>query len=1016
MNLTYTLPLRGTMKGGLLMALLLLIMPVSVTFSRQRLNFNGGWLMKVGDFPKAQNAGFNDKDWQRVTLPRAFNEGEAFRVSIENHTDTVMWYRKHFNVGKQTDQMYLLELEGVRFAADIWLNGKKVGYTENGVMASGYDLTPYIRKGENVIALRIDNNWQYRERATNSKYQWNDRNFNANYGGMPKNVWLHITGLLHQTLPLWSNLKTTGQYIYGTDYDIKGRSVTVNAETQVKNADSRQRTFSYHVTVADADGREVTVFDGGHYTLQPNETKNIAAHGELHDAHFWSWGYGYLYTVSTILTDDKGAVIDKVDTRTGFRKTEFRDGMFFLNDRELMVHGYAQRTSNEWPGVGMSVPAWLSDYSNALQVKSGGNLVRWMHVCPWKQDVESCDRVGLIQAMPAGDAEKDASGRQWQQRVELMREAIIYNRNNPSIIFYEGGNKGISREHMIDLIKVRNEFDSNGGRAMGCREMMNIAEAEYGGEMMYINKSDTKPMFCMEYDRDEGLRKYWDNWSYPYHKEGDGPLYRGKPAREYNHNSDELAKTMVSGWYDYYVERPGTGRKVNNGGTKIVFSDTNTHHRGESNYRTSGVVDAMRIPKDAFFVHQVMWDGWVTPERDSSYIIGHWNYEQGTVKPVYVVSTGDTVELFLNGKSLGCGKRSKQWLFTFDNVAYQSGTLVAVSYRYGKEINRVAIETAGEPDHLNITKITNPLGFKADGADMALIEFEVVDKQGRRCPLDNRMVNFNLQGEGEWIGGIAQRTGKDMVKKVERTGGLLDAAETENISDNYIHSTELPVECGVNRALIRSTTKAGSIIITANAEGLKPITLTLNTESVDAEKYVPAMALPCDLSRGETPSTPSYQQINEEFFAESVTAGSNEADAKYSCDGDETTEWKSDGKRANAHITWTFSEKTRIDEITLKLTGWRNHIYPLQVYQGDELVWQGNTYPTLGYVHINIDKPVVTDRITIRMIAPSSVVNSSGDTRELAGGKANSLDMTATAKGKVQLRIVEANFLQRISR
>ena len=114
----------------------------------------------------------------------------------------------------------------------------------------------------------------------------------------------------------------------------------------------------------------------------------------------------------------------------------------------MMVHGYAQRTSNEWPGVGLSVPAWLSDYSNGLMVESGGNMVRWMHVTPWKQDVESCDRVGLPQAMPAGDAEKDVEGARWQQRTALMRDAIIYNRNNPSILFYECGNESISREHI----------------------------------------------------------------------------------------------------------------------------------------------------------------------------------------------------------------------------------------------------------------------------------------------------------------------------------------------------------------------------------------------------------------------------------------------------------------------------------------------------------------------------------------------------------------------------------------
>ena len=246
----------------------------------------------------------------------------------------------------------------------------------------------------------------------------------------------------------------------------------------------------------------------------------------------------------------------------------------------------------------MSVPAWLSDYSNDLMVKSNANLVRWMHVTPWKQDIESCDRVGLIQAMPAGDAEKDASGRQWEHRTELMRDAIIYNRNNPSIIFYECGNESISKDHMIEMKKIRDEYDPFGGRAIGSREMLDINEAEYGGEMLYINISGKHPMWAMEYCRDEAYRKYWDDYSYPYHKHGAGPLYKNADATAYNQNQDMFAIEHIRRWYDYWVVRPGMGKRVSSGGVKIIFSDTNTHSRGETNYRTSGVVDAMRIPKD----------------------------------------------------------------------------------------------------------------------------------------------------------------------------------------------------------------------------------------------------------------------------------------------------------------------------------------------------------------------------------------------------------------------------------
>ena len=118
-----------------------------------------------------------------------------------------------------------------------------------------------------------------------------------------------------------------------------------------------------------------------------------------------------------------------------------------------------------------------------------GILYRWMHVTPWKQDIESCDRVGLIQAMPAGDAEKDSQGDHWKQRTNLMRDAIIYNRNNPSIVFYESGNDAISEPHMAEMKSLRDTYDPYGGRAIGSREMLDSREAEYGGEMLYINKS-----------------------------------------------------------------------------------------------------------------------------------------------------------------------------------------------------------------------------------------------------------------------------------------------------------------------------------------------------------------------------------------------------------------------------------------------------------------------------------------------------------------------------------------------
>lgn len=962
---------------------------------RKKYNFNSEWKLRIGDFPKAKDTKFDDSKWKQVTLPHAFNEDEAFKLSIEQLTDTVVWYRKSFQIPElKSNQKVFVEFEGVRQRGDFYLNGHYLGRHENGVMAVGFDLTPHIKEGENVIAVRTDNDWMYREEGTNSKFQWNDRNFNANYGGIPKNVFLYVTDNVYQTLPLYSNLKTTGVYVYAQDFDIQGRKATIHAESEVRNDSKATRQFSYQVTILDADGKLMKTFQGDKVTLKAGETKTVKASAILHNLHFWSWGYGYLYTVKTALKDDNNQIFDEVSTRTGFRKTRFAEGKIWLNDRVIQMKGYAQRTSNEWPAVGLSVPAWLSDFSNDLMVKGNANLVRWMHATPWKQDVESCDRVGLIQAMPAGDAEKDREGRQWEQRVELMRDAIIYNRNNPSILFYECGNKAISREHMIEMKAVRDKYDPFGGRAIGSREMLDIREAEYGGEMLYINRSEHHPMWATEYCRDEGLRKYWDEYSYPFHKEGDGPLYKGQPATDYNRNQDELAITMIARWYDYWRERPGTGNRVSSGGTKIIFSDTNTHYRGAENYRRSGVTDAMRIEKDAFYAHQVMWDGWVDTEKDQTYIIGHWNYPDNTVKPVQVVSTGKEVELFLNGNSLGKGKRQYNFLFTFDNVAFKPGKLEAVSYnKAGKEISRYAVNTAGEPASLKLTAIQNPEGFHADGADMTLIQVEVVDKDGQRCPLDNRTIQFTLKGQAEWRGGIAQ--GKN----------------------NHILDTNLPVECGINRALIRSTTAAGKVTLTAQAKGLLSASLTLETVPVKVtgglSTYLPQATLKGRLDRGETPSTPSYKDSKKGVRIVSAKAGSNNNDAEKSYDDIELTEWKNDGKLSTAWITYTLERDAEIDDICIKLQGWRSRSYPLEVYAGNTLIWSGNTDKSLGYIHLNVEKPVRANTITIRLKGNTSDKDAFGQIIEVEAIAANTMELEKSSS-KHQLRIIEVEFLETI--
>ena len=236
---------------------------------RVKYNFNLDWKLVVGEptvsssrtTPPLVELSQQKGKVQAVTLPHALNEGEAFRVRQNELTDTVAWYYKTFNLDA-TGKKVFVEFEGVRQCADVYVNHKYVGYHDNGVMAFGFDLTPYIKKGKNEIAVRVDNRATYVERSTGVKHQWNDVSFSANYGGISKNVNLYVTDKVYQTLPLYSNLGTTGTYIYASNFDIKGRKATVNVESEVKNESGKAQTVGLQVDVIDMNGKRLARFNG----------------------------------------------------------------------------------------------------------------------------------------------------------------------------------------------------------------------------------------------------------------------------------------------------------------------------------------------------------------------------------------------------------------------------------------------------------------------------------------------------------------------------------------------------------------------------------------------------------------------------------------------------------------------------------------------------------------------------------------------------------------------------------
>jgi len=982
----------------------------AVPSPRQSFNLNGDWRIRVGDDAGFSQAAHDDKDWSSVSLPHAFNEDQAFAVDGHKHAEGIIWYRKHITLPADAPRgRAFLEFQGVRQAADIWVNGQKMGVSENGVMAFGVDITAALRPGDNVIAVRVDNHWDYRERATDTKFQWEDKNFYANFGGINKSVRLHLTGPVYQTLPLYSSLGSSGAYIWTDGFDLPHRAATLHAESEVRNAGKAPLNVHYSVLLRDLQGKQVARFAGEQQTIAPGATATLHAQQHLSGLHFWSWGYGYLYKLTGVLSDDTGRVIDAVDINTGFRATQFDHGVLRLNGKVLQLKGYAQRSTNEWPALGTDTPPWMSDFSNGLITGSNGNLVRWMHVTPAKQDIESADRLGLIEAMPAGDSEGDPTDRRWDQRVEVMRDAIIYNRNNPSILFYESGNHGITDAHMAQMRALKTRWDPHGGRAIGSREMLGSKTAEYGGEMLYINKSASKPLWAMEYSRDEAARANQDEDTPPFHKD----------APDYNRNVETMAVEDVRRWWDYYQQRPGGGNRASAGGVKIGFTDSNSHFRGDNNYRRSGVVDALRLPKDPWYVHQAIWDGWVEAGGHHVHVIGHWTYPAGTRRTVQVVSNGEAVELFLNGHSLGKGERDSGFLFTFKDIAFAPGTLRAVaSFADGRKAEEV-LETAGAAASIRLTSHTGPKGLLADGSDVMMVDVEVVDAQGRRVPTAFNPIDFTLDGAAEWRGGMAQgdSSGKPRptVAVMPPTyAGTTSFAGVARDEDNFILAKHLPVELGINRVLIRSTAQAGAIHLSASAPGLKGATLDTRSHTVPSSgglsTLFPEDAQPSDLARGPTPSGETVVPRFVTLHPVEILAGSNQQTAASSHDDNEATTWSSDGKPENAWIEYRFARPESVSELSLRLTGWRIRSYPIRVTLDGKVIFEGETPKSLGYVNLPM-APARGTRLRITLTGPTADRDAFGKIVEVKNDKVAASVGADSVPAGWHLSIVEADLL-----
>ena len=763
------------------------------------LNFD--WKFYLGDAVEAQKPDFNDAAWQPVNLPHdwsvygPFDEKVVQGGSMGFRQRGIGWYRKTF-VSPEPGKLFTLDFGGVYTAADVWLNGKHLGKNYNGYLGFRFDITSLLKPaGEtNVLAVRADNS-----RVGSSRWYTGS--------GIYRDVNLVATDPVH--IPLYGTWITTPK--------IGQEQADVHVETVVTNSSAVASDITLTTEIRDPSGKTVATESkverlsfGESFTFKQDL---IVAKPEL-----WSTDTPNLYkSVSRVTANQKPC--DVVETTFGIRTIEFTpDQGLLLNGKKNNAKGI-----NYHHDLGcLGSAAFDRGFERRLELTKamGCNAVRLAHNPYHPSLLDQCDRMGILVFDEAYDKWEDQfTGPEHpfaQAWPEDLKEFILRDRNHPSVFIWSTGNEqyhhqmdsadfGVSQyKAMADLIKSIDPTRAVTcglfpARAKGVRynakpkELFENSEpAEMSFKMDVVSCNYTQSFFAKDHKKypklifllsESGTNGGGDSWFDYDHSYTVGQFYWG--------GFDYIGESFgwpCKGWFRGFIDLAGF-RKPASYYVESFYSDKPMVHV---------TVQAPRAGNN------VVWND---VNLNWEFLADSWNWPEGRTNKVFTYSNGDTVELFLNGRSLGtqkmadCKKMKMSW-----SVPFEPGTLKAVAYRDGKVVAEHQLQTAGKAIRL-VLESDRP-ALKADGLDLAHITVKVVDANGVLVPDASQKIHFTVTGAGT-------NAGVD--------NGNMNSSELWQADERSAYN-------GRALLVVRSDRQKGIVSVRAATDGLESAEIHLPTE------------------------------------------------------------------------------------------------------------------------------------------------------------------------------------------
>jgi beta-galactosidase len=661
---------------------------------------------------------YEDKFWRTVHLPHDYVIEGKFSASADNSHGSLpkpeAWYRKTFAIpASYLGKSVSLQFDGVYRNSSVWINGHFLGVHLSGYTPFRYDLTDYLHYGRlNVVSVHVD--------PTHNEGWWYEG------GGIYRHVWLDVAPRI-AVAPNGVAVSTK------FDEPRPGAMVPAAEADVLTGLSSRSRAQSVvNVITKILDSQGSVVATGATRLTFPAVDRVFTT---LHVAHpnLWFVDRPYLYQVNTVLIVD-GRKIDERTTPFGFRVARFDPARgFFLNGVPLKIQGACNH--QDFAGMGVALPDSL-EYWRVRKLKAMGcNAWRMSHNPPNPAILDACDRLGILVM---------DENRHLGDSPEVLAEVasmVQRDRNHPSIVIWSMCNE-----------------EPKEGTEKGARIFKNMRDT--------VLKFDTTRPITSAMNGgwfQDGFATVEDlmgvNYSYEvydkYHKLHPGmPIFGSETAStvttrgECANNKPRTVVTSYNTTDDSW--RPAATRPFVAG----TFIWTGFDYKGEptpyswpaigSNF---GVLDSCGFPKSNYFYYQSWWR-----TKPIVHIEPHWNWPGQEGKPIKVVifSNSNTVELSLNGKSLGSANMPEYGHLEW-SVPYQPGSLVAKGLNAtGTVVASDTVTTTSEPKKLRIS--AGRTFLLADGEDVQVASVDVLDNQGRICPTAMNRVEFSISGVGDIAG------------------------------------------------------------------------------------------------------------------------------------------------------------------------------------------------------------------------------------------------------------------------